>query len=503
MKKQIVYDIAVVLLLLVVFFLSGYHEIINSLPRGLHFIRQTDSLSFTDNYYLNGYPFFEPHVFNLASHEGRAACEFPILYYLSAKLFGIFGYHYWIPRGLNLIVFSTGILSFNALSKRITGQFFLSLISTLILVSSTIVLYYGANFLVDIAALGLVLIGLNLHHYGSVNGKTISLWGAYVSFILGALLKVTFAIVPIALIICLLLEKLYPQTFHFHASNKGNARLNFLLFGLLILLVGGWYLYSKYYNSTYGDTYFLTSIVPYWALDTTQREEVFEAITNYWRTRYYYPQVVQLLVLGILTSIVFHKKLSAYILRLFIIGFLGLMCYLVLFFGQFKDHDYYFLPFVPFCGMILILIIQLVGLLEKKWIWVSKIVLTGLCVASLHYSIGRLKERYTDNVDKFEYPRYDLFNADEVLTSKGISRGARFLVVGDNTRNGTLFFLKRAGYTFGTLESLLGSQFSSQIQGECDYLVINQALTSMEGELDFEIEPFLQLGQWSFYKKLN
>jgi 4-amino-4-deoxy-L-arabinose transferase-like glycosyltransferase len=505
MKKQITYDLVFVLLLVTVFFLSGYHEMINSLPRGIHFIRQTDSLSFTDNYYLHGYSFFEPHVYNLTSKDGRASCEFPILYYLSAELYSLFGEAYWIPRGINLLVFSGGIFSFYSLAKRVTGQWYLSTVSTLLLISSTIVLYYGANFLVDIAALGCVLIGINMYQLSGVRNRSVFLIVAYLFFLTGALLKITFAIAPIALFLLFIYREVTKKIRASINIQPFPVRLHIGLFAGMSLFVSMWYIYSRSYNLTYGDNYFLTSIVSFWQLSSVQRDEVYEAISGYWRTRYYYPQIVQLFLIGILCAIVFRKRLSAFVFSFFVIGVIGLLCYFFLFFGQFKDHDYYFLPFVPFCGMILILIIQLIGLLDKRWLRVGEVLLTLLCLASFNYSVGKLKDRYVDNVDKYELPRYDLYSAEESLSEMGIANDSRVLVIGDATKNGSLYFLKRSGYTFESLESYMSSPFVQLIDDECDYLVVRQEYVESVNDSDIEFDrvPFLQLGQWYFYRIFN
>jgi 4-amino-4-deoxy-L-arabinose transferase-like glycosyltransferase len=503
MKKPITYDFAFVLLLFIVLFLSGYLDIINSLPRGIHFIRQTDSLSFTDNYYLHGYSLFEPHVYNLTSEGGRASCEFPILYYLSAKLYSLFGPAYIIPRGINLLVFISGIVSFYSLAKRVTGLWYLSTVSTLMLISSTVVLYYGANFLVDIAALGFVLIGLNLHLLSNVKNRWGYLVCAYIFFCMAALLKITFAIAPIALFLLTLYGKIFSKNTAPSSVQRSSIRLDVVLFVIVSLLVVTWYIYSRFYNLRNGDSYFLTTIVPYWQLSPEQRNDVYEAITVYWRTKYYYPQIVQLFLIGSILAVIFRKRLSGYIIRLLFLGALGLTCYFFLFFGQFKDHDYYFLPFVPFCGLILILIIQLIGLLDKRWKKGVEVVLTLLCIASFNYSIGKLKERYVDGVDKFENPRYDLYNAEKTLTEIGIAPESQVVVVGDATKNGSLYFLKRSGYTFASFEDLMSSPSFEIIHEDCDYLVVSQKYVESVMNTGFAREPFLQLGEWSFYRKIN
>ena len=96
------------LLLGSLYFILYFHHILFLRPQGIHFIRQTDGLSFVSNYYKNGFHFFEPQVFNLQSTDGKAASEFPILYYLTALSYLLFGEHEFMLRLLTLSIVSFG-----------------------------------------------------------------------------------------------------------------------------------------------------------------------------------------------------------------------------------------------------------------------------------------------------------------------------------------------------------------------------------------------------------
>ncbi len=63
-------------LLLIYYLFAGTFWQLFEFPQGIHFIRQTDSLSFLSNYYHFAAGFFEPQVFNLSSTDGKAANEF-------------------------------------------------------------------------------------------------------------------------------------------------------------------------------------------------------------------------------------------------------------------------------------------------------------------------------------------------------------------------------------------------------------------------------------------
>ena len=78
-------------------------------PRSFHTFRQSDCLAYTKTYYQHNTGFFSPACYNLLGKDGRVVSEFPVLYYLSAKLCQLFGFQYWIIRGLTVLCYLAGL----------------------------------------------------------------------------------------------------------------------------------------------------------------------------------------------------------------------------------------------------------------------------------------------------------------------------------------------------------------------------------------------------------
>lgn len=503
LRKDTWIDLGFILLLVLVFVLANYPEILSLSPRGIHFIRQTDSLSFTDNYYLHNLGFFDSQVYNQTSEGGRASCEFPIIYYVSSKLYLVFGNQFWIQRALNLLIFSSGIFSFYKLSKRILNDWIFAYILPMLLLTSTIVLYYGINYLVDISAMGFVLIGLNLFHKSYHKNCNIWLQGsAYLFFLLAALLKPSFGIAPLAI---------FGVVFFYWFTAKGqisSGLRRWLIYSNLFLLITAfltttWFFYSKDYNLKYGDDYFLTTIVPYWHLNSDEKNTVFDLIINYRRRQYYYPQTVQLSLLGILSVFVFYKRVSLEIVSFLAIGLFGLLCYFLLFFGQFRDHDYYFLPFIPFFGVAFILIAQLFSSCSVWVVRTAKIVLLLLSIAGIRYGIIKEKRRYFEEKDYYEYPRFDLIHSDKIFYELGIPKDEKILVIGDKTKNGSLYFLKRKGLTFGDMKALEEAMIVEDISTEYPLLLVDDELHISQLPSGYNSIPLQRIGNWSLYQKIK
>ena len=82
-------------------------------------MRQTDSLAFVDFFKRNGYDFFQPGGWYFGDSEGRAAGEFPILYFLTAVISNIGIPSNVILRTLTLTIVTIGFFHLFRLLKLI------------------------------------------------------------------------------------------------------------------------------------------------------------------------------------------------------------------------------------------------------------------------------------------------------------------------------------------------------------------------------------------------
>ena len=82
--------------IIALFFIYGFHEILFLRPQSIHQWRQTDCLQIAHNYLTDSWNFFSPSIHNLFSDNettGKTIGEFPLLYYIVAMLWKIFGVH--------------------------------------------------------------------------------------------------------------------------------------------------------------------------------------------------------------------------------------------------------------------------------------------------------------------------------------------------------------------------------------------------------------------------
>ncbi|HKL67705.1 MAG TPA: hypothetical protein VJ877_07415, partial [Bacteroidales bacterium] len=141
------------------FFFLGMDDIIFSGPFGIHFMRQTDSLSFAGIYFREGFEFFNPGLYNLKNIDGHAACEFPVLYYITSLIYLVTGQNYSVLKILNYLLAMTGIFCIYRMSMLILRNRVYSILIALVLFTSTVFNYYSLNYLPDSGAFGLIMIG--------------------------------------------------------------------------------------------------------------------------------------------------------------------------------------------------------------------------------------------------------------------------------------------------------------------------------------------------------
>ncbi len=459
-------------LLIAIYLFLDFETILFLRPQGLHFIRQTDSLSFVANYYKNGFHFFNPQVFSLQSHDGRAACEFPILYYLTAILYLVFNEHEFILRLITILIASTGFFYLFKLLYSFLNDFISATGLCCLLILSPVVLYYTNNFLPDASALGLTLTGWYFFFsYVRQRNKSHALYLCFFLFCLASLLKVTFFINPITAILSLLFYDLFDKK-RLNALIRNNVR-PMLMFFLSLLIVLAWNIYVDYYNKINHDNYFLIRSMPLWGLKKNEIALVWQHITVYWSPYFYYRRIFQVFILIVMVSFFFFKRFDKTIFIPTVILTIGSICYFLLFFAQFKDHDYYFIALVP--AIIFILVNSFVtlknlfpGLIRTA---AARLIIILLFILSIHYERKQLLHRYQNSDDQFAMIGRKLSGTKEYMDSLGISRNAKIVIITDQTPNGGLYFIDRPGWNLKDTSDVSKEVLTNYINQDADYLL--------------------------------
>lgn len=456
---------------LLIYFFLDYHNILFYRPQSIHFMRQTDSLSFVVTYFNQGMDFLEPRVLNLGSIDGKAMGEFPILYYLTAVLYKIFGEHEFFLRLINLAIMTTGLLYLYKLLIKLLSDVVYALAFTFLFFSSTILIYYTNNYLPDAGALGLTLIGwYYFYEFFENRKKTRAFVLSIFFFTLASLIKITYGLnLSAALLSLVVFGIINNREFPFR---KTYPCLLLFLFGFIIIT--GWYCYVIRYNEINNVESFLLRHLPIWSLNEFQTAIVWDYISNFWYTKYYYESTIHVFALIIITGLFFIKKSNTVILTFALTTTIGSLVYFALFFQQFKNHDYYFIALVPAIAFLVIGSFISIRNRCPKIIGniFFKLALIALVVLSLNYARKKVIGRYETKDDKFANIGRQLDNAQEYINSIGMDDDAKIIVICDFTPNGSLYFLNRRGWTLPDTSSAKLKNIPEYIGQGASYLFL-------------------------------
>lgn len=413
----------------------------------MHFIRQTDGMAFMMGYYQFGNSFFEPRVYDLLGEEGKAASEFPLMYYIGAGLAKIFGPSMGIMRGLSLFISVLGLWSLFQIFYKETRRFLLSFCGAILSCLGVVYYYYSLNTVPDIHALGLSMLAWYFFHrfYLGSNKKHLYLAGLF--FTLASLIKVTYLIQPIAAFIAIGL--FFPK----NDILAGWNRKQWLKGSGLMLLIAAlcslaWVIYAKYYNQLHGNWYFLSKSRPIWELSGEQIRQQFIFVSEYWGESFFHVRIWKLWGIIFLFNCYGTYKFRTIWNSIHWILLAGLSAYVLLFYQQFADHDYYFLLFYPwFAFSLLALFVNLLQLFPRIFNGVLlPLVFLFYGYIGLKQSESLLTKRFAHK-DIFAAPCLPLTGFYQTLDSLHIPQDAHFVILGDISINGAQYFIRRPGYS--------------------------------------------------------
>ncbi len=434
-------------------------------PTGLHFIRQTDSISFILYYFhQDTFNFFDVGNLSLAFKDGRASCEFPILYYFFYLLFKCIGVHFELIRWSSLILSATSIYFLLNAAFYVLRNMYLSIICVLLVISSSVYRYYSVNFLPDSFALSFVFIGLYHLIRFDMQSKRASFYLMFFFFTIASLLKIYYGIYLAGVVAV------------FFLVNREIFRRSIAIASVCVILILAWYVFSIFYNTRNHTEYYLTHALPIWQMTKAEVLKTFTVIWEYWYPKYYLPTMFHLFLIIAIIIILRIKKvsgLSYFNQKLLLICFVGFLLYGLIFFRQFRDHDYYFLPILP---LLFILTVdgtsKLLDLHWKRYFSIPAFLIMGvIAILGYDYTTTNMERRFSNaSFDKHSIVAARLYGVGNYLDKEKINLNARFIVVGDRTPNGSLVFLNRFGWTYPDFKLDPGSVMSNLPLA--DYLLV-------------------------------
>ena len=157
-----------------------------------------------------------------------------------------------------------------------------------------------------------------------------------------------------------------------------------------------------------------------------------------------------------------------------LILFFGNLAYFILFYSQFKDHDYYFLAFLPFIVLILINGIKTLQNISKKTTLhiITKLIILIIVIAGINYSRMKLSDRYAKGNDDFSRISFLIQENSTAIEKLEIPDDSKFIVAPDLCQNGGLFFLDKMGWNIKHPENISISKINYYRDLGAEYLLL-------------------------------
>lgn len=477
-----------------------YHEYLFYRPQSIHAWRQADCASLALNYYQGEMDFFQPEVHNLTSDNGTtgycATSEIPVLYYLSASLYHVFGYHESIIRIINTLIYFLGLFYLFRLLLYISRNHYWSLVMSLFFFASPVLVYYGNNYLTNVSAFSFALMGWFYFFRYTREKKKSFLLGSLLLFLLAGTFKITalFSLFAITGYLIFLKIKIIKPGKSIFLKKKA-----WIITGgsiLVVLIVGAWIYYAHKYNKCHDCYYFSTTIFPIWTLDWESISRIVTHIYKRWMNDYFHFSVHLLYLIALVIILVNVRKANKFHGYILLLLFLQAFVYIMLQFWTFRDHDYYTinLNIIP-----VFIVITAFGILKDHHpailqSLVIKIIIGILLLFNIYHTRKTVAARYENNANDYYHTRESIYTITPYLREKGIFPSDKVIYVPDGSHV-ALYLMNQPGWTrytdkrFNRDEPIMynsdSSGIASSIRKGAKYMVINQLQ-------DLYLHPYLQ-----------
>jgi hypothetical protein len=452
-----------VVLFLLVTGMSWYYDypaLLLLRPQSVHNWRQCDGASLALNYYQEGMDFFKPQTHGLYSDDQTTGytspSEVPILYYMAAGLYKIFGYHEYLFRLLDLLLFYLGLFYLFKLTLKVLGEAFFSYAVVVLLFSSPIIVYYANNFMPNTGALSFSIIGWYYFYCYSQGKKTGTFALSMLFFGLAGAMKITELSAPIIIILMMLADRFGIVDFQLNAKKGFLFKTGMLV--TIFVMVASWVFYAKAYNNLHASSQFSTFIFPIWHLDHAKIAFIVHKMHVIWFREYFYPPTFYFILALIPFTIIFYKRSNRILLIASAAQLTGLLLYSLLWFEALGDHDYFFISFyiLPvFLCINFFFILRNFGL-RLGFRMVVQAVVILILILSVSHAKSRTGSRYTSWMNDYREMQ-DVYTAKPYLTRIGIhDRDTAIFYPSMNIR--PLYLMNLKGWTFRQYEAVKPGQ---------------------------------------------
>lgn len=435
-------------LLVVCFVANKSYETFFFRPCSTHLWRQADGASYALNYYQNKGPFLPPQVHHRHAENGYAVSEFPVVYYVAATMYSVFGFHDYYIRWLHFALFIVGLIYLVLLTKRYTNHLVLQLLPALAMMTSPYLYYYSANFLPDVAALSLALVGLYYFLRFTDTKQTRWFLLSLGLFTLAALLKISAAILLCSSVGYLLYDIIWGKKL-FVALHRKHIALVVLSTLVSFLLIFLWIVYAKYVAERYHFGGNLLGFFGIWDADANRIRYILGMLWSTWLKVIFSKYWWLLTISCVLVFAARWKKLPRELAVITLCSLTGTLLYGICWFQAFDVHDYYLINL--FCSPLLLFLCGIYWLDNTPWMqtrWAQPMLYAALLFLGVHSIVKCRAEqlyRYYDPAYASFTPA--VYELEPYLRKIGIQRTDKVMFVPDLSPNASLYLINQLGYT--------------------------------------------------------
>ena len=509
LRRLLSTDSLMVGLLLALCIYYGYQNLILLEPQSLHKWRQSDSASFTWNYFYSTMNLFEPEMNSRLGSHGKVASEFPLINYLAGMLARVLGYGPWIHRSLNIAVVLAGLFALYRSILFLLKDRFWAIVIPMLVFTSPVLVFFTNGFIPDPPAFGFCLIGWYFLIRYQKRLKEKDFWLSWSFFTLAGLIKISFGISIVALFLIWAAErmgKFFPRI-SLNASPifHKNRLPYFAFFTCMVAIWVAWYMYASWYSTGFKSDHFANIILPIYRLP---QDEIYFILLDLFKVNFhflYHPSVHYLLwglfLLGLFR--VGQPDFTAWGLTILMV--IGGGIYLSIFFKLIGGHQYYHtVNLIPVCAVFIygafLATRYILRPRPKQLLYAA--VIAFLCM-NIYHAKMEMQRRYYGNVlhDRENQYFYDP-GLNDFLNELGVTSEKFVISIPDKSPNNTLYLLKRKGWSEGQIHPPYGPSIKIVVTNEDpDYLIINDTSILSVPELQPYLNDFKgQFGDILVYK---
>jgi 4-amino-4-deoxy-L-arabinose transferase-like glycosyltransferase len=439
---------AFLIILFLVYFITHVFTQSANRPQSVHMWAMCDRASIARNYEQFSMDFFKPRVHESKEGDGITGLEFPIVNYVAAIFYKIFGFNEIWYRLLMLFIFTAGIFCAFKLTSFYIKDLYFRIFAVLTIVLSPVMTYYSANFIPDTASLGLSLIAWYCY-FKLQRTSTNWLRFAFVVVIsLACLIKVTAAINLVVMLVMALLPYLWKRD----SFTKNSNVLLIVVVSAIISSIStiAWYKYAAWLSENFtGGVFLMESRIPK-SIEVVK--DVFKRVNEVWVEFYFSKTMYMFLAVSILVVVGFIKRTHKELLLVVVGLFCGVVSFSFLMLTQFVSHDYYIITLLP---VVFFLAVMFFNLIESFSFNMKKtgfmyLLLSAVIVFSIIFDRRHQEFRMNDHCWMFEWHQYkDYQRVEEYVKSINLKKEDKVVVISDDSPNIALYFLNLRGWSVG------------------------------------------------------